>query len=332
LGPDARHVAVAAVHAAAALQDHPADLINVAIEELVRYRFELPAFSTLDRLVQRVRALVHARLFQLVLSHLSNDDQQVLEGGEPGEVLGRATLRRSASAPCSRARLHHWLTAPSVTPSARAIARCAQPCCFSAHARSRRPSRQSVGRRDAVHVVMPTVGGAAWFDSGWTSHAFIKPVGSGDTLTVHGRIRDTQVETRGTRVLLDVWCRNQAEKLTTVGSAGAFRQMAIPIAAVLFAPLIAAAAAAQEVVNFRFKRVLEHLAGSLAHQPLEHILWGGHRCGRGQNLIRFGHGVTLLKLARATEPVVCQREVTPPLSPLPGCCRRRISTGPHNSS
>ena len=32
---------------------------------------------------------------------------------------------------------------------------------------------------------------------------------------------DTQVETRGTRVLLDVWCRNQAEELTTVGSAGA---------------------------------------------------------------------------------------------------------------
>ena len=63
--------------------------------------------------------------------------------------------------------------------------------------------------------------GAAWFDSGWTSHAFIKPVASGDTLTVHGRIRDTQVETGGTRVLLDVWCRNQAEELTTVGSAGA---------------------------------------------------------------------------------------------------------------
>src|SRR5262249_29296301 len=44
--------------------------------------------------------------------------------------------------------------------------------------------------------------GAAWFESGWTSHAFIKPVASGDTLTVHGRIRDAQVETRGTRVLL----------------------------------------------------------------------------------------------------------------------------------
>jgi hypothetical protein len=36
--------------------DHPADLINVAIAELVRQRYELPAFSALDRLVRRVRA------------------------------------------------------------------------------------------------------------------------------------------------------------------------------------------------------------------------------------------------------------------------------------
>lgn len=63
--------------------------------------------------------------------------------------------------------------------------------------------------------------GAAWFESGWTTHAFIKPVASGDTLTVHGRIREKQVETRGTRVLLDVWCRNQNQELTTVGDASA---------------------------------------------------------------------------------------------------------------
>jgi acyl dehydratase len=63
--------------------------------------------------------------------------------------------------------------------------------------------------------------GAAWFESGWTSHAFIKPVAAGDTLTVHGRICDRQVEAGGTRVLLDVWCRNQKEELTTVGNASA---------------------------------------------------------------------------------------------------------------
>ena len=54
-GPEARHCAIVAVHAAAQTMDHPADLINVAIEELIRQRFELPAFSTLDRLVGHVR-------------------------------------------------------------------------------------------------------------------------------------------------------------------------------------------------------------------------------------------------------------------------------------
>ena len=61
-------------------QVHAADLINVAIEELVRHRYELPAFSAIDRLVQRIRTLVHARLFHLVLGRLSNDDQQLLDG------------------------------------------------------------------------------------------------------------------------------------------------------------------------------------------------------------------------------------------------------------
>ena len=43
--------------------DHPADLINVAIEELVKERYELPAFSTLDRLIAHIRAMINNRLF-----------------------------------------------------------------------------------------------------------------------------------------------------------------------------------------------------------------------------------------------------------------------------
>jgi acyl dehydratase len=63
--------------------------------------------------------------------------------------------------------------------------------------------------------------GAAWFESGWTSHAFINPVVVGDTLAVHGRIREKRAEARGTRLVLEVWCRNQSGELTTVGSASA---------------------------------------------------------------------------------------------------------------
>jgi hypothetical protein len=42
----------------------------VAIEELIRVRCELPAFSTLDRLARRVRTLVNRRYFQRVLARL----------------------------------------------------------------------------------------------------------------------------------------------------------------------------------------------------------------------------------------------------------------------
>ena len=38
--------------------DNPADMINAALEGLIKQRYELPAFSTLDRLVGRVRTLV----------------------------------------------------------------------------------------------------------------------------------------------------------------------------------------------------------------------------------------------------------------------------------
>jgi hypothetical protein len=46
-----------------------------------------------------------------------------------------------------------------------------------------------------------------------------------------------------------------------------------------------------------------HLAGSFAHHRLEHVVGRWDWRSRWQNLIRFRHGVTLLKLARATELV-----------------------------
>jgi acyl dehydratase len=63
--------------------------------------------------------------------------------------------------------------------------------------------------------------GIDWFETGWTSHAFVRPVSPGDTLTVQGRIQDKRVEANGTRLVLEVWCRNQRGDLTTVGTASA---------------------------------------------------------------------------------------------------------------
>lgn len=73
------HIATSAIHQAAQVMDNPADLINVAIEELIKERCELPAFSTLDRLVRRIRTLVNYRLFNTVLSRLSFEDQQKID-------------------------------------------------------------------------------------------------------------------------------------------------------------------------------------------------------------------------------------------------------------
>ena len=68
-----RGVAAAAVRAAAQSKDNPADLINVAIEHLVRKRLELPGYSTLDRMVARIRAKVNEGVFGTVSSRIPAD-------------------------------------------------------------------------------------------------------------------------------------------------------------------------------------------------------------------------------------------------------------------
>jgi TnpA family transposase len=70
---NARHFCVQSVYESAQVMDNPADLINVAIGELVKQRYELPGFNTLDRLVGRVRTLVNQKLFSKVISRLEDD-------------------------------------------------------------------------------------------------------------------------------------------------------------------------------------------------------------------------------------------------------------------
>ena len=50
------------------------DLINVAIEQPVRQRFELPAFDTLSRAARRVRAAYNRALDKRVFEALSTDE------------------------------------------------------------------------------------------------------------------------------------------------------------------------------------------------------------------------------------------------------------------
>ncbi|MDH6058079.1 DUF4158 domain-containing protein [Umezakia ovalisporum] len=47
----------------AEVKDHSADLINVAIEELVKERYELPGFGILDQLIGHIPTFVNHRRF-----------------------------------------------------------------------------------------------------------------------------------------------------------------------------------------------------------------------------------------------------------------------------
>lgn len=58
------------VEESALRMDNPADLINVAIEELIKKCYELPGFNTLDRLVSHLKNEVNQKLFSRIISQL----------------------------------------------------------------------------------------------------------------------------------------------------------------------------------------------------------------------------------------------------------------------
>jgi hypothetical protein len=121
-GAAARHVLVRAMADAAQTKEEIADLINVAIEELVRQRFELPGFPTLARTARRVRAVTYRTFYQQVLAALDDARQPLdallivdpMTGRSPWEQIkqdaGSPTLRHL------RERLDHlaWLEARNV--------------------------------------------------------------------------------------------------------------------------------------------------------------------------------------------------------------------------
>jgi TnpA family transposase len=78
-GKDARRVAIRTILRAVRTMENPADLINAVIDELVKQRYEMPAFSTLDRLVGRIRALVYGRIFRKVATLITPEVQQLFE-------------------------------------------------------------------------------------------------------------------------------------------------------------------------------------------------------------------------------------------------------------
>lgn len=89
---EVRKIAVRTVFESAQVMDNPADLINVAVEQLRLQQCELPSFATLDRMVNWVRNVVHRRIFAQVLAKLSPHDIVRLEGlVKTTEVVQRHT-------------------------------------------------------------------------------------------------------------------------------------------------------------------------------------------------------------------------------------------------
>ena len=74
----ARQIVIKSIYQAAQVKDNPADLINVAIAELINQRYELPAFSTLDRIIRRIRTLVNGVFFDTVGECATNNSTWVL--------------------------------------------------------------------------------------------------------------------------------------------------------------------------------------------------------------------------------------------------------------
>jgi TnpA family transposase len=112
-GCNASRLTIQAVSAAAETMDNPSDLINVALETLIKERYELPAFSTLDRLVRRVRTVINQRYFATVLKRLNMEETERLESLLKTE--GRASrslyqrLKQMPGNPTLK-HLQEWLT------------------------------------------------------------------------------------------------------------------------------------------------------------------------------------------------------------------------------
>jgi hypothetical protein len=100
------------IETAAQTMSDPADLINVAVEDLVKVNIELPAFSTLDRLVAKVRTQVHKALYAQVTSTLTPAQEGVLESllvVPPGKLTTPFTRLKQTPGPPTLKRIALWI-------------------------------------------------------------------------------------------------------------------------------------------------------------------------------------------------------------------------------
>lgn len=76
---EARHLAAATGLKAAFVMARPADIANAVIAELTHSGFELPAFSTVERITKRTRVVAHRKIYLTVHRRLGTAERQALD-------------------------------------------------------------------------------------------------------------------------------------------------------------------------------------------------------------------------------------------------------------
>ncbi len=90
-GVSARRVIVQSIAEAARTKNDLADLINVAIEELVHHQYELPIFNNLVRAARRIRTTISHTFYRQINSHLNLENLRILDGIFESNVLNQKT-------------------------------------------------------------------------------------------------------------------------------------------------------------------------------------------------------------------------------------------------
>jgi TnpA family transposase len=120
-GAEGQAVLRRAVWEATHTKEDLADIINVAIEELVRHGYELPGFTTLQEAAQQGRAEVNRRFYARVYDALGAEGRQQIDGlwAEPGAEARTTTwnaLKQDVGSPTlthlkALVDHHQWLSA-----------------------------------------------------------------------------------------------------------------------------------------------------------------------------------------------------------------------------
>ena len=111
-GSSAEHSIRDTVLEAAETMSDPADLINRAVEALQAAATDLPAFSTLDRLVNRLRTEVHGRIYDRVAQHLKPDQAAALNAlltKPPGSATTGFNRLKQAPGPATPKTVGLWI-------------------------------------------------------------------------------------------------------------------------------------------------------------------------------------------------------------------------------